>query len=299
MKNVSGRWNSKMTTMTTDAECDVRTTEVRPDADDRAERKDKLVERLTAYLAEFVETRGSGWAAATDADINGLCKIFREVIDLKFERDCDGDSVINFDVANRRHGRLISTFVPYDPSHRSNNPDPVLPADQLAYISDSLRAANYLISSGQEIIRVVQYSVDDVKKEVTALVDRPALYADRLAEVKSVLVPGADFETSKKVYFAFVRDFDMLKEDAAALGETVRDLFVDILIEPNNEIVRLVEKGELDLARELLLDHNRAFTVSGMKTGRDAYNLARNVERAAKLAEARSKADSVKSDLED
>jgi hypothetical protein len=73
-----------------------------------------LQKRIEKFLSVRVNSDGGGWAPVTDEELNELYKIFQGIIDDKYQRDCDGDSPVNFVLANRNKEYLPSFQpVPY------------------------------------------------------------------------------------------------------------------------------------------------------------------------------------------
>lgn len=63
---------------------------------------EKVRRLLDEFLTERVESDGGSWPEVSDKDFQALHELFEAIVDAKFERDCDGDSVINFAVVNRK-----------------------------------------------------------------------------------------------------------------------------------------------------------------------------------------------------
>lgn len=55
----------------------------------------KLEEMIDEYLKERKLSDTEGWPDVTDEEISSLQEIIWELTGLKYESDCDGDSVIN------------------------------------------------------------------------------------------------------------------------------------------------------------------------------------------------------------
>lgn len=71
---------------------------------------DTLIDR---FLKDHRESDG-GWAMITPEDVTLLWKIIRELIELKCEKDADGDLPIEVHLVNRRtHERMHYDALPY------------------------------------------------------------------------------------------------------------------------------------------------------------------------------------------
>jgi hypothetical protein len=75
-----------------------------------------LQKRIEKFLSVRVNSDGGGWAPVTDEELDELYKIFQGIIDDKYQRDCDGDSPVEFILANRNKEYLPS-FRPVPYSH--------------------------------------------------------------------------------------------------------------------------------------------------------------------------------------
>jgi hypothetical protein len=113
-----------------------------PDADARAERRAKLHTDLDTFLDTFIDDDGEGgWAKATNEHVGALDDIVREIIDLKFKRDEDGDQTILPRFDNRRFGRMVDVVIPHEPDGRE-----VTPLDYLRYQSELMSALSMMAS---------------------------------------------------------------------------------------------------------------------------------------------------------
>lgn len=81
---------------------------------------DKIHRMVDEFLAERVKTDGGSWPEVSDKDFNALYNLFDAIVDAKFERDCDGDSVINFAVVNRKQHMPIHHY-PVGYTHKAKS----------------------------------------------------------------------------------------------------------------------------------------------------------------------------------
>ena len=229
-----------------------------PNEEQRKERRAALHQRLDTFLDAFVECEGSGWAAATDDDVKQMTAIWREIADLKFQRDCDGDSVINFDVANRRLRRLISITVPYSPGTRRTE-EPVQAVDMLDYVADTLRTAQYLIGCGTDLQRTLDYDLREVRSALTL--------EERLSDAKSVALTALAESSSWKDGLTAVEDFRKKFPDASEAKREVDNAFLTAYVDTPEiaaaraEIDTLIEKGQIDDAKVMFSEHRRTYGI--------------------------------------
>ena|SRR3990170_7732212 len=75
----------------------------------------QLNKKIDVFLKDKRESRG-GWAEVASEDMEQLDEIVGGLIDLKSQRDPDGDRTIEYAIVNRREGFWpVSPFrVPYD-----------------------------------------------------------------------------------------------------------------------------------------------------------------------------------------
>lgn len=130
----------------------------------REKRTEALQAELAAFLAVEVKSTG-GYAEASLDDARALSKLFDKIIDLKFERDPDGDQVIEYDLVNRKFARMISVQVPNSPYFRGD-PSPLEAAQHSASIG---RVIAFLAGSADDLLRVhthdLQRAVDRAEGE--------------------------------------------------------------------------------------------------------------------------------------
>lgn len=62
----------------------------------------RIHDAIDKFLAVKVTGDGQSWPNPSKEDMQALYDLFRNIIDAKFGRDCDGDSVINFAIVNRK-----------------------------------------------------------------------------------------------------------------------------------------------------------------------------------------------------
>lgn len=261
-----------------------------PDEAQRKVRRAELHETLDKFLDTFVEAKDGGWAAAQNGDLSEIQDIFQEIIDLKFERDCDGDAVIDYHVVNRRYGRLISTYTPHPPRDRDGE-EPVHSRDILEFIRESTRAASYLISSGQHILDTMDYQFKDVAAALPPVV--------RLADAEPALITTFGPDLTWKDAMTAVGKFQDAYPDAREAQDRIIEAYLVVygdtpeIVAANAEIISAVEVGNLEDARTILLAHRGTYGF-GVRRGIQAFNeFSRQVSRE-KLEATRRRQDRAK-----
>ena len=74
----------------------------------------RLGDLIDSFLEDRRESFGGGWAQITPEDVDQLREIIRWLIELKCDRDADGDLPIECKLVNRRtHERLHYYPIPY------------------------------------------------------------------------------------------------------------------------------------------------------------------------------------------
>lgn len=75
-----------------------------------------LPDAVVARVAKFLETpvtTDDGWPEIPQDDWSELHGVIQDIIEAKFQRDCDNDQGVEYTLCNRRHGRAEVIHVPY------------------------------------------------------------------------------------------------------------------------------------------------------------------------------------------
>lgn len=125
-----------------------------PDAAERKYRRDILFTSLSSFLDDF---RCSGQGAyATPDDMVDLNSILEEIINLKFERDADGDHTVTFATNHNHHTRLISYNFPQYRCAEENDEQ---------WLEDAMRAADFAAAMTADHMRIINvYQRQIIKK---------------------------------------------------------------------------------------------------------------------------------------
>ena len=98
-----------------------------------------LVNMIDQFLENHRESHRGGWAKITPADVSQLREIVHELIELKCDKDADGDLPIEVHLVNRRtHERMHYRPYPYPAFDR---PDEYSFHDRLRILVGNLHTA--------------------------------------------------------------------------------------------------------------------------------------------------------------
>jgi hypothetical protein len=67
----------------------------------RKNKRLRLQRMLDRFLEDESPVENNGWAKVTSGDLQEISEIFHTILVLKFERDCDGDLPVEFDLTDR------------------------------------------------------------------------------------------------------------------------------------------------------------------------------------------------------
>ncbi len=201
-----------------------------PDAEQRAARKELLLARISTFLDTFVEGKNGCWPNVSRDDHQELFDICYEIRDLKFERDCDGEGVIEITMSDK-----AKYEVPWVPSFPrvgglSSREEDVPLSVRLDQCKEYANSASTLV---------------DVAKDFT---NRAARNYERLMdELKGAVafkekIDGHQLDDLDELLSAASDDRKMLIEERKAL---IHGLMVD----PENDVNMAEAKRELQRAR--------------------------------------------------
>lgn len=76
--------------------------------------KSALLSKIDSFLEEHRPSRRGGWAEISREDVEKLDEIIEMLVDLKADRDADGDRTVQWTLTNRREEeRMPFANVPY------------------------------------------------------------------------------------------------------------------------------------------------------------------------------------------
>lgn len=76
-----------------------------------------LPEDVVARVSKFLETpvtTDDGWPIIPDEEWTELHHVIQDIIEAKFQRDCDNDQGVEYAICNRKNGRMEVLVVPYE-----------------------------------------------------------------------------------------------------------------------------------------------------------------------------------------
>lgn len=73
---------------------------------------DDVIKLVSKFLETPIESDG-GWPEIPDEEWKMLHEVFYQIIEAKFQRDCDSDQGVEFELCNRKKHRMQSLRIPY------------------------------------------------------------------------------------------------------------------------------------------------------------------------------------------
>lgn len=79
--------------------------------------KQQVLDRVAAFLETPVEAEdgGASWPVVPDEVLHELYAVFSDILEAKFERDCDQDMVIEYAIGDRSKDSLMYVHIPHKP----------------------------------------------------------------------------------------------------------------------------------------------------------------------------------------
>lgn len=127
--------------------------ELFPDATQRADRRVQLHDMLDHFLDNYIPAEDDGgYLVVMRDDLVALEEIVGEIIDLKFERDVDGDRAVVPLFDDRTKGRMTFAHIPYDPERDTFDGDAVV--NWYSTMSNAIHALTVGLSSATHTLTV-------------------------------------------------------------------------------------------------------------------------------------------------
>lgn len=112
----------------------------------------EFLAKLNAFLDTPCRAEGGSWPEVSDDDMKMLWALVGELVDLKFERDCDGDSVIDIVLTDRsRYEKPLYLPIPWASKRAGDGEAPDLELRIEAAERHSLMAKHHQERSSQEL----------------------------------------------------------------------------------------------------------------------------------------------------
>jgi len=125
---------------------------------------DKLFDKIRKFLADHRESEDGGWARVTKEDRGLLHQIVLTLIELKFDRDPDGDLPVEFDLVNRNAGYMPPfQYIPY---HTAN--DDAGSEYELGLYKVALGEALYNLSVAMDCLRPIMKNMQYLEQKIAA-----------------------------------------------------------------------------------------------------------------------------------
>lgn len=179
-----------------------------PNADKRKARVEKLKKRLDAFFEDFIESPAEGgWPIVDDATMTDIYDIFGEIIDLKMERDEDGDRAVRTYCERRKLGRLVTVMIPHSP--RGEN---VTEVEVLEHLNALSRALSSLQSYGETVARELEYTTRHLADEAT----KRARFRSEIEAFEGEIESGVVFDDFSQRWLLWLKDNENIDPDAVA-----------------------------------------------------------------------------------
>ena len=259
-----------------------------PDAVERLGRREALHAALDDYLDKYIIGDG-GWALAEKEDISGLRMLINEIIDLKFERDPDGDAVVDYQLVNRRTHLLKAFAIPNHP--REHKVDEY---DLLVYQQDILSAAGWMTSLAADLTKTVEREMRERLIRLQEERKADARLTSILNEIDSDMFGSpkaskllADFETEFKRKLDEVPLQTRLEEIRNKIGQKSPDDVRALRNELSIALDKYEESDPDDRAREhptymLLSGAYKSYGRNAFRAEIDRFNLIGEKRRQAR-----------------
>jgi hypothetical protein len=267
--------------------------ELFPNAEQRAERRVQLHALLDTFLDNHIAAEEGGWPVVMRDDLVALEEVFGEIIDLKFERDCDGDRAVVPLLDDRTKGRMTFAHIPDGPERDTFDGDAVV--KWYSAMSGAIHTLTLAASSATHIL-TVRLQEDAQKRQRQKLAEdwikgaREHLAHGEVAEaenlMKAIIGEGKPHPVAGKLG---IPPRVLLPKDDPRVEELRFDIYTRMDISEPREAVKLaidaMENAELsDRGVE-----QRCFTLlreNYEKFSRTAFR--DEIDRANRVADARS-----------
>jgi hypothetical protein len=165
-----------------------------PDEGQRADRRKLLHERLDTFLEDYLENDGS-WVVLPDYTLHHqFHDLFREIVDLKVARDCDGDSQFEISLNDRKRGRLTEIRIPsMDYTDITEDVD-----------HDYVRDLTNAVSAAGSAANSISLELESYFRQMRSLRDQRLEGERKFVEIEAILREG-DYETASKAILDFMK----------------------------------------------------------------------------------------------
>lgn len=158
-------------------------------------KSDRAIKKLEAFLADRVPAV-RGYPIVTDDTMRALYDLFGDILDAKFERDEDGDMVIDYAFCDRKRSQLAHFTIPHDP--RTGDP-----SDQSEFLARLARAAESANGYAESIMKRLSFKLQDDADEMK---DKRTLRGE-ISDVEKLL-DAADLDAAEKAIQALIDKHD-------------------------------------------------------------------------------------------
>jgi hypothetical protein len=235
-----------------------------PDAEKRAERRKLLHDRLDTFFDTFLEDADGSWLILDSDTIVEMYDIFREIVNLKIARDCDGDSQIEVQLGDRKVERMTTIRVPTkDYKDITEEVD----HEYIRDLTNSVRMAGHASDSAS-------LEMESYFRQMRSLRDS-RLEKERMIEEAVDIINNADFPEASTAIMTLIKRLGISEMDGdrmSALYETMNRRFRHELEDRIYLAIKQMEPFDTDnddgwpMVRSFIADSQRIF---GGKFGLD------------------------------
>lgn len=187
----------------------MRTYENYRDPVERAQGMASFLGRLNTFFSTFVEGDGDDFAPVSNDDLSELYGIFRDIVELKWGGDADGDLPINFALVDRNRGKLISEILPHDPRDRDLEGKTQEEIDEImnTFHMQIMRAVGSLAETAGRETRYLENRYSERLLESQRKRENLAKVDSAIAQIEARTDESA-FDEDQAAVFALVRKYD-------------------------------------------------------------------------------------------
>lgn len=238
-----------------------------PDAERRAERRAALHIRLDEYLDNFHESDG-GWAPCSWEDLHTFQDICREVRDLKFARDPDGDSVIDMHMVPRTEGRQLSMFLPYDPWIKANKGIEMTEDDMLKSARDLAQSHRQILGWADDVSR----SIENIAGEIIRDREYKVKFEAEMSALLAAIAETPEPKDAMILIKAFLKGRRLDDENMTKIGTAYRTAHEPTFGPIWERVNRLIDDGDMTSARIVIRDAQAMYAGLSMTPVRARFN---------------------------
>lgn len=169
-----------------------------PTDEERAERRVALHAAIDQLLDEGLVRSDGGWAAVERSHMDDLHEVIGELIDLKIERDADGDRTVQFALCNRRVHRMETLY--QTTRYHNIDRDAITEGEMLDMLTEMQSDADYALAIARSMSETVKFAAQDFRRIREARKE----FADKIDTLKDEVSMLPFEEASERILAAMV-----------------------------------------------------------------------------------------------